>query len=373
MSKSPFGNSRVGGQTRKYVKLKDGTQMFRILPAMGDLAEDGRWSYYHAVHYGYKNSKGKMRTFVSPLVKGKNGMIEVPDAALERINNLTAQMEKAKAEKNEELYQRLNKLVGRGPNSKAQFNLDKNHFINALDKDGNVVILQLRHKAKLALDEEIKKLRAKGIDPLSPEQGRYFNFTRTGKDRDTLVQVTPAMKDVDLGGGRIVQEQIVHVIDDALIKRLLKEKDGKWVYNEAANLETLFPKPTADEVLRIVKEGAKAVDEILDKGKASDAEAESEPSEYEDEKPSAVAGTRVDSTPAQQAAAAASPAAAVQTQPAAEPVQAPPAQPAQQAPAAAAPATSAPPPFAKSTTAPPKSSAQNLADMSDEDFLNSLE
>src|SRR5271165_6262676 len=110
---SVFGKAKFGGNKRNYWKLKDGNAIFRILPPMGDLMEDGRWSVYYKIHYGYKNSAGKMRTFESPEVMNrKTKMIEVRDAALDRINSLKAELEAAKAAKNEELVKRLTALVG---------------------------------------------------------------------------------------------------------------------------------------------------------------------------------------------------------------------------------------------------------------------
>lgn len=359
---SRFGNSRVGGNQRTYVGLKDGDNVFRILPAMGDLADDGRWSVYYAVHYGYKNSKGKVRPFQSSLVKGKNKMIEVPDPALDRLNTLLAQLEKAKAEGNVEMTQRLDKLVGQGPNSKAQFNLDKKHYMNALDTQGNVVILKLSHKAKLALDAEIKKQRAQGVDPLSDTNGRFLVFHRSGKNRDTIVQVSVLQREIDVPGAGKAKQDVAHTIDDALANRLIKWKDGKWAYGEAAKLDSLFPKPTAEQIGRIVKEGPTAVDDILDNGQATESVAETEPSEYEEE-------------PAATQNAALPPVQTI-TQPPVQQVA-----PAVQVTAPAPTVTTPPPAPAVQVTAPtptvsvsqtPKTTAQTTAEMSDDDFLKSL-
>jgi len=267
---SVFGKAKFGGNKRNWFKLKDGDSVFRILPPMGDNAEDGRWSQFFGIHYGYKNSKGEMRTFQSPLVRNnKTKMIEVPDAALERINQLTAKLADAKAAKNDELVGQLLKLVG---GQKSRYNLDNNHYLNVIDLQGNIGILKIRHKAKLALDTAIKKLRDNGIEPLDPENGRYFVFSRSGIARDTLYQVTVYKKKLNVDGVGMVEQDVVHTITDDIAKRcLVINKDGSYTYKEAANLSTLFKKPTAQEVARIVQEGEKAVDEILDgKGNSSD-------------------------------------------------------------------------------------------------------
>jgi len=47
-----IGKAKFGAQNqqRKYFKLKDGEQAYRILPPLGELADQGRWSIFHSVH-----------------------------------------------------------------------------------------------------------------------------------------------------------------------------------------------------------------------------------------------------------------------------------------------------------------------------------
>jgi len=259
-----IGKAKYGGDFKKrnYWKLKDGSSgPYRILPPLGDLADKGRWSVYYNIHYGYFNSKEKMRTFQSPLVKNnKTKMIEVPDAALERIQNLTAQLDAAKAAGNEKLASKILELVG---GKKSRFNLDSHHYMNVIDAQGNIGILKIRHRAKQALDAAIKILKEKNIDPLSVEDGRFFVFHRSGTGRDTTFSVSVLTETLNVEGVGEVQRPVVHRLTDDLINRL---------GDEAAELDKLFKRPTAEEVARIVKEGPKAVDEILDAGNDSSAD-----------------------------------------------------------------------------------------------------
>jgi hypothetical protein len=260
---SVFGKAKFGGGKRNWYKLKDGDSTYRILPPMGDLQEDGKWSVFYNVHYGYKNSKGEMRTFVSSQVKNrKTRMIETPDAALDRINALKAKLEEAKKTGNEELVKQLLNLVG---GKKSRYNLDNNHYVNVVDLQGNIGILKIRHRAKLALDAQIKKLRDAGIEPLDPETGRFFTFTRSGMGMDTTYQVSVYKKKIHVDGIGEVEQDLIHQITDEIAKRCLVEnKDGSFTYKEAARLDRLFRTPSAAEIERIVKEGEKAVDEIFD-------------------------------------------------------------------------------------------------------------
>lgn len=260
-----FGQSNYGGNYTKknYWKLKDGEAAYRILPALGELAKEGRWSMFWKVHYGYKNTAGQLRTFESPLVKNnKTKMIEVADAALERIEKLKLQFEAAKKTgTDKELIAKLDKLVGQ----KGQFNLDSNHYMNVMDQAGNIGILKIRHRCKVALDDTIKELRGKGVDPLSPDNGRYFVFRRTGMGLDTTFKVTVLQETVEVPGFGPMQRDVIHKLTPEIAARCAtRGSDGSVRYIEAANLLTLYKKPTSDQVVRIVKEGAVAVDEILD-------------------------------------------------------------------------------------------------------------
>ncbi len=361
-----IGTAKYGSDfvKRKYWKLKDGESVFRILPPLGALAEDGKWSQFYNVHYGYKNSKGEMRVFQSSLVKNrKTKMIEVPDAALERIEKLKAELEKAKAAGNKPVVDRLMDLVG---GQKAQYNLDNNHYVNAIDTQGNIGILKLRHRAKLALDATIKKLRDAGVDPLSVDQGRFFVFTRTGTGLETTFQVDVKTKTLNIAGVGEVKQEEVHVLTPDIIKRLSKE---------AAPLDKLYKRPTAEEVARIVAESdlltgkSKAIDDIID---AKNDTNTNDSGDEGDEEPTAGTQSSAQTTaspPAAQAAVATPAPAPVAAAPAPTPAPvqqtAPAPAPVQTQTLATAPAASAPRPATPAPAPAPET-------MSDADFLASL-
>lgn len=355
-----IGTAKYGFTQKKYFKLKDGASSFRILPPLGDLADKGIWSVFYAVHYGYKNSKGKLRVFQSSLVKnGKTKMVEVPDAAAERLDMLKAQYEEAKKTGNKALQEKLGKLVS---GQKPMYNLDKNHYLNVIDSQGNIGVLKLRHNAKKVLDQEIKALREKGIDPLSVDNGRFFTFTRSGSGLDTTFAVKVTTREIEVPNVGLVEQAIVHKLDDSIVKRLS---------DEAAELDKLFKKLTAEEIERIVKASdlltgnSPAIDEIID-AKSSDGGdgAAGDGDDEPEESGVATSGSSTKST-ASSVSAVSSAAQATQettqetkqevTQPVQTPVQQ---QVTQQA--------------VKSEPAKMTTTAETVAEMSDADFLKSL-
>jgi hypothetical protein len=252
IGKSKYGSDFV---PTKYWKLKDGESTFRILPPLGDLADDGIWSLFYKVHYGYRNSQGRMRVFQSCLETDRRSkMVTVPDAAVERIERLKMELEKAKSSGNRGAIEKFKQLL-------QQYNLDNNHYVNAIDTQGNIGVLKLRHRAKQALDAAIKKLNAQDIDPLGPDEGRFFTFTRTGTGLDTTFQVAVAQESLNLENVGLVKRDLVHKLTPEIIGRLGKE---------ARELHKLFKKLTSEEIGLIVKESdletgkSPAVDRLFD-------------------------------------------------------------------------------------------------------------
>lgn len=344
-----IGKAKYGMTQKKYFKLKDGDSKFRILPPLGDLADKGVWSVFYKVHYGYKNSKGKLRVFQSSLVENRQSkMVEVPDAAVQRIKELKAKLDEAKATGNKAVVERIGKLVS---GQKPMYNLDSNHYMNVIDDQGNIGVLKLRHRAKKALDTQISKMREKGVDPLSVDNGRYFVFTRTGTGLDTSFSVEVLKRDIEVQGVGIVQQEVQHKLDDSLISRLEQE---------AAKLDQLFRALTADEIERIVKASdlftgqSPAIDEIFDAKGSSDDDGDMD----EDDEESLSSGSTSSSTQA----SAAPIAAPVATAPTPAPV------------AAAKPAMVETKAEAKAATqaAALNTTAETVNSMSDADFLKSL-
>ena len=366
-----IGKAKFGFTQKKYFKLKDGESTFRILPPLGELADDGRWSMFYKIHYGYKNTKGKLRIFQSSLVKNrKSGMVEVPDAADQRIKDLKAKLEQAKSSGNKQAVEALGKLVS---GQKPMYNLDSNHYMNVIDTQGNIGVLKLRHRAKTALDVQIKKLREKGIDPLSVDNGRFFVFTRSGMGLDTSFQVDIQQEKLTVQGVGEVNRDVVHKLSDELISRLGEE---------AAELGKLYRALTADEIQRIVDTTDLAtgqspvIDELFDTKAEGGGAADGDDEGYDDEessddsssKAAAASSTTADDSAAKAAAAAqAAQAKAAQDKALAD------AKAANEASAAKAKADAETASKAAATTTNAnQTTAEAVGDMTDADFLKSL-
>lgn len=365
MSRPKIGKAKYGSTQRKFWKLKDGDQVYGILPPLGDLAAEGRWSVYYKVHYGYTNSAGKSRPFQSCEVKSRKApyMVEVPDAASERLAMLKGQLEKAKAAGDEKAKEALFKLVG---GQKSRYNLDNNHYVNAIDLQGNIGILKLRHKAKLALDEEIKALRKKDVDPLGLENRRFFIFTRSGKANETMFKVSVYKKTLNVAGVGDVEQEVKHDLTDDVLDRLA---------SEAAQLDKIFKTPTAEQVAQIVKEsnlmtGISAnVDAILGFNNSAATETEEVVDDSADDEAAQEANAQVSASSTQ---ATTTSLLNVGTQGATTQASNTVTTSVQSATAAGPMPVSAPAPTPKAQATAPKTTSEKLSEMSDAEFLASL-
>lgn len=266
-----IGKARVGSvSTKKYFKLEKGDNVYRVLPPLGDLADKGVWAVYHKVHYGYRglpgpDGKARMRPFASPeVVNRQTRMVEVTDAAKERIEKIKQALSEARDRGDTESMKQLSNLV-------RTYNLDAKWYVNALNLQGEIGLLKIPHKAKQALEAEIQRLRQEGVNALDAENGRYFVFQRTGEGRDTQYQVKVYKQKIEVPGLGMVDKDMPHSLTEDVVTRL---------DTESHKLDDLFRRPTAEQVVRIVKEGASAVEEIL--GRNSQSSGSEEPEDEED-------------------------------------------------------------------------------------------
>jgi len=228
-----------GGGKRNFFKLKDGDNVFMVLPPLGDLADDGVWKAYHAVHYGYKDSQGKLKPFLSTeVINYKTKMVEVPDAALDRVKKIETQYKEAVANRNIEEAKRLKSI-------KERYNLDKKFYVNAMSLNGELGLLKVPYKSMKVLEAEIDRQKAAGIDVMDVDNGRFMVFRRSGTGLDTAHQVLTYKEKMKIEGVGEVEKEKVATLDESTLKRLATEV--------SLNLKTIFKSITADQVALIVE------------------------------------------------------------------------------------------------------------------------
>lgn len=265
-----LGKAKHNGSNKEIFKIKDGDNIFRILPPMGNLADVGHYSKYYRVCWGYKGTDGKNKPFVSPYQKNYNTqMVEVDCAAVRRNEKLKADKQVLVDKKKEliaagqEVPQQLLDLITEANKAVMAFNIEAKHHLNAYSKDGKIGLLKIGARAFKALKAQFQALESQGIDALGVENGRFMNLHRTGKGLDTAYAVSELKQQKEVEGIGLVDAPLPHSLDGAIIGRLAAE---------AFKLDEIYPMPTSEEVAEIVAaherseaEGMAAVDRILKK------------------------------------------------------------------------------------------------------------
>lgn len=262
-----LGKAKHSGGKERF-KIKDGDNIYRILPPMGNLADKGVYSKYYRVVWGYKGTDGKLRPFVSPYQKNfQTQMVEVDCAAFRRAGKLKENHQALIAKKKElqtsgqQVPQQLLDLIEESKKTMMAFNIDSKHHLNAISRDGKIGLLKLGARAFKALKEVFKTLESQGVDALGVENGRFMNLHRSGRGLDTAYAVSELKEQVNVPEIGLVDKAVPHSLDSAIIGRLA---------SEAFELDKLYPTPTSEEVAEIVAayerseaEGQQVVDRIL--------------------------------------------------------------------------------------------------------------
>lgn len=288
-----IGKPKTSGGKNVF-KIEDGDNVFRVLPPMKSLAKAGRWSVYYPVQWGFKNSKGENRPFVDPRsVNYKTKMVEVESdsyrlrEALKKLKSDVVEKFKAGTATKQQV-EKMDELV-------RKYNLDAKHYLNVVNLKGEIGLLKINASLKKALDAAIKTYQSKkGPHPLFMGEdgmtGLYFTFHRsnaTGKLNDWVFSVTPYLESRPDGG----LFEKTHTMDAAFLERL---------EDEAYDLASIYPTPTAEEVASMVDLStlsvrASAVDAVLGSrdGSVSESSEESEEEEQASAVPVAPVATPV--------------------------------------------------------------------------------
>jgi hypothetical protein len=245
-----IGTPNYGGKKKNNWRIKEGSNIYRILPPLGKFANEGKWATFEKLHWGYKGSKG-MRPFSCIEVKDfKTKMVKVQCPECDLI-----------AQKKSQLEQYTNKLKAEGK-SEADIkdfvkpitdwlmahNLDKKWYVNAMAADNQIGRLAIPHKSYEQLQLVLNDLTQKqGVDPIGVDGGVYFDFERTGSGNQTSHRVTVVQEaqKIDIGNGKTATAMVVKPapLTADMIARLAAE---------AYDLKDSFRRLTFDEIKRLV-------------------------------------------------------------------------------------------------------------------------
>ena len=189
----PFGQPQYSaGKTYvRYVSPQEGKPIVgRIIPPIKDLAAEGKWREFHAVHFGYETPAGgndpgkkKFELFACPLqTDWKTKVVKVPCPECAKIESVKAEIKQLQVLIESRGEDSAENEVLRMKNGYVKsHNRDSKWYLNFELEDGEVVVLMLSNMTcKDLLLKEIQKVKDKyGFDPLIA--GVVWDITAAGK------------------------------------------------------------------------------------------------------------------------------------------------------------------------------------------------
>lgn len=275
------------GETKKRVffKINEGSNKFRIMPPIGDLAEKGTWAVYERIHWGLKTSDGRRLNFKcverrdqrTKMVTQRCAMCDVIAERRKERDDKMAQYQKQGLDKDQ-----VTAKLKPWNDWLQTYNVQSQWNINAMDTNGEVGKLTYAHTYHKKIQLLIGKLTnpekgKKRVDPIAPEEGVIFDFFYKRGNQKTRVQ------DVSL-----VEEQVELPNGDTanVLKRFpLSEKHIEKYLDMYHDLTKLARALTPEQVERVVKADfdPTVVDALYSNGKVTEKVSEVTDPETEDE------------------------------------------------------------------------------------------
>lgn len=228
-----------------YFNIAEGDNIYRLLPPFGDLADSGTWWVKTVVHWGYRNSEGKARTFRC-LGKG------CPECAFIKATQERMQaLEKAlPAKPSQEELAPVKFLAA----VLKDHNLQITYDVNALNQQNQIGLLRIKTKMWQTFGAKYEESwKPKNIHPASVERGVWINFRKKGTGTTAILNVTDVKKSVEIEG-EMAEVTAIHVLNQDVLNRL---------ENEAFDLNKVAFTLEAEKVQKLVNS---MIDSVADPG-----------------------------------------------------------------------------------------------------------
>lgn len=250
--------------SRTYLpSFKEGSNIVRILPPVGNCAESGTWYAKWKIHFGFKGvpgkdqKEGKTFVFACPEEGTYNSRLkkfivtkECPECA--RIRENKAALKKAESEliskgKDEKTAR---KIVREAKENAALNEFDRVHsmaekvFVNGLTQDGQIGLLGIPRGVGKEAIELIKAYFAKKQrDPLETSGGFWLNFSKNGQGQFNTEYKVAIHKQEKIVDGETVEVEVKAPLSEEILSRM---------ESECFDLSDLYPRITVEQVKRMV-------------------------------------------------------------------------------------------------------------------------
>lgn len=226
-------------------KVKDGHNVFRILPPFGDSSNGYAYRKWQIIWGLTDPDSGRARPFASSMTSEKRCPItEYVQALKKKSETLRAQLQAA-GEAEESIKDRLsnlNKLI-------TDLSPKTVYIYNAADKSGEVGLLELKSTAHKKMKAEmVQYIQDYNQDPTSlnseeSDSGVWFNVVRTGEGRDTEYDVKKYQNKVKKATGGFSFEDDRSPLPDSVVENY---------DNMAYDLASVYQVKSYDELQEIL-------------------------------------------------------------------------------------------------------------------------
>lgn len=232
-----MGSSSFDGgyQKTEYFKLEGGKDnVYRVLPPIFSLADQGKWAQYHATHSIWIDKRPYHFACIEERDRDKNIIVECPFCAQRRAAE--AKLETVKANLTKEQIEAFTKA------HIDPFKVDKKFYLNVINQANVPGLLDLGVKAFEALRGLLKGFYDKnGIDATSANNGYFLNFKKNQAykgDRNTTYSVEFYQNAHRDDHGNIVVRYVNHTITPELINEMsVKSKDLATLFTRISKAE----------------------------------------------------------------------------------------------------------------------------------------
>ncbi len=233
---SQFGNSEVKNFKKfekvDYHQLKNGDNVYRVMPPMFSAMETGHFAIYYPRHYGYTNERGQQVNFIClrqydnstkaitqecPFCVDQEKKKKTYESFAAQVNVLQNQLAEAQQKNNRDeahqLEEELETAESEFNRAKALYNSRNTRFwVNAMNLAGEFGLLALpktvyealvgkklqdpktgRYTRQVGLIAKIKE--EEQLDPLAVNEGVWFVMSRSGKTQFDTEYLTSIKKE----------------------------------------------------------------------------------------------------------------------------------------------------------------------------------
>lgn len=201
-------------------KVKDGNNVFRILPPFGENSNGYPYRKWQIIWGLTDPDSGRPRPFASSMTSEKKCPVtEYVQQLKKKAEALKGQLAAAgvSEEDQKERLSSLNKLI-------QDLNPKTVYIYNAADKSGEVGLLELKSTAQKKMKSEMTSyIQTYNQDPTSlnsedTDSGVWFNITRQGVGRDTEYDVKIVQSKIKSATGKIVFEDDRSPLADSIVE-----------------------------------------------------------------------------------------------------------------------------------------------------------